>query len=265
MSDAPLPPEEAERGDEPANSQQDSLEQPSESQKSLQDAFKEFLDKKRKKRQLYRQRASSAHRTQEARDALRKRFLEIAHSYIGTPYSRKEHPEGSALRNAPYELDCCGLIRRVLYDMQYDLGFKPLPYNQSYQFDTLPDRYESHEQLKPGDLIFYAGEYFDPKKRRQKHDMVHVEIYLGGEGTPERCLGSRFRKGVVSIFDSYRFPSTSWKLTKIYYVSIEPWLDGLCVSSCPQHNWEGDTSRINKYSVFEVLDKADLAPEAGED
>jgi len=37
------------------------------------------------------------------------------------------------------------------------------------------------EEMKPGDLIFYSGIYFNEKSRSQKHDMVHVEVFTGGE------------------------------------------------------------------------------------
>jgi hypothetical protein len=47
------------------------------------------------------------------------------------------------------------------------------------------------EELKPGDLIFYSGIYYNPKMRKQKHDMVHVEIFTGGE-TGEQSIGARW-------------------------------------------------------------------------
>jgi len=37
------------------------------------------------------------------------------------------------------------------------------------------------EEMKPGDLVFYSGIYYNPNARQQKHHMVHVEIFLGGE------------------------------------------------------------------------------------
>ncbi|TNJ29799.1 hypothetical protein GMRT_11495 [Giardia muris] len=233
---------------------------------SLQESFLVFLEKKRAERAQMRARAKTNERTPEERQALRRQFVEKALSYCGTPYSRKEHPEGSELATWPIQLDCCGLVRQVLYDMEEQLGFRPLPYNQAYQFDTLPDRYESHTQLQPGDLIFYEGTYFDAKKRPQKHNMVHVEIYLGGDGSEESCVGSRFRKQTVSVFDSYRFTSTSWELKKIHYCSIEPWLNGVCVSACPLHQWEkGAGGRRIKGSIFDPLEEEDLCSDAGDE
>ena len=112
--------------------------------------------------------------------------------------------------NSPLFLDCCGLVRQVVFDLGDEFGFTLGPWNQAYQvcgfqtpllpphrcvltgvgmgcaarvlcqFDTLPIRKESHTELQPGDLIFYSGTYFNEKKKRQKHDMVHVEIFLGG-------------------------------------------------------------------------------------
>ena len=37
------------------------------------------------------------------------------------------------------------------------------------------------EEMQPGDLIFYSGIYFNTKCRQQKHNMVHVEVFTGGE------------------------------------------------------------------------------------
>lgn len=225
---------------------------------SLQDAFQVFLEKKRAERIKMAARAKPVQRNQAEKDRLRKLFVDKAMSYCGTPYSRKEHPEGSELATYPIQLDCCGLIRQTLMDLKGEFGFEPLPYNQAYQFDTLPIRHDTHDSIREGDLIFYEGVYFDSKKRPQKHNMVHVEIYLGGEGTPERCLGSRFRKQVVSVFDSYRFTSTVWELKKLYFCSIDTWLDGICKSVCPLHQWERATAEFTKGSIFEPLGEEDL-------
>lgn len=47
------------------------------------------------------------------------------------------------------------------------------------------------EDAKPGDLIFYTGVYYNTKLKAQKHDMVHVEVYTGGE-TGEQSIGARW-------------------------------------------------------------------------
>ena len=53
-------------------------------------------------------------------------------------------------------------------------------WNQAYQYDTLPIDLK-FEEMQPGDLIFYSGIYFNTKCRQQKHNMVHVEVFTGGE------------------------------------------------------------------------------------
>ena len=55
-------------------------------------------------------------------------------------------------------------------------------WNQAYQMDTLPIVLKQ-EELRPGDLIFYEGIYNNSTHRSkpQKHNNVHVEIFLGGE------------------------------------------------------------------------------------
>lgn len=48
--------------------------------------------------------------------------------------------------------------------------------------DTLPIVLQQ-EELRPGDLIFYEGIYNNSTHRSkpQKHNNVHVEIFLGGD------------------------------------------------------------------------------------
>lgn len=43
--------------------------------------------------------------------------------------------------------------------------------------------------MRPGDLIFYSAKYDNPKTII-KHDMVHIEVFLGGK-TGEKSIGSR--------------------------------------------------------------------------
>lgn len=111
--------------------------------------------------------------------------------------------------DSPLFLDCCGLVRQTILDLKDDFGFSLGPWNQAYQYDTLPNDI-SFEEMRPGDLIFYSGRYHDRKRRRHAHDMVHVEIFLGGESGCQ-TIAARRREGVVQIFDDYRFKST------IYY------------------------------------------------
>ena len=90
--------------------------------------------------------------------------------------------------------------------------------------------------MKPGDLIFYSATYYSPK-HIQKHDMVHIEVYLGGESV-ERSIGSRTCINEVSYHDSYKFVSTSYHSMKFHYRSIDTWLDGICKSFCHEHKWK---------------------------
>lgn len=204
---------------------------------SLQANFAKFLEDKKQQRRLIK-RATAAtggtagNRSQEFKDALREKFVNQALSYLGVPYSKKHHPQ-----DLPLYLDCCGLVRQVLKDLREDFGFVTGKWNQAYQFDTLPIRLESIYDLKPGDLIFYQGPYKSDRSKKQKHDMVHVEIFYPGE-SGEGTIGSRFAKSGVDIFPSYLFPSGLWELEKVYFCSIETWLNGECVSHCSEHPWK---------------------------
>nr|XP_033777080.1 inactive polyglycylase TTLL10 isoform X2 [Geotrypetes seraphini] len=165
---------------------------------------------------------------------LRRKFLQQAQSYIGVPYAKKYHEPGTPEHESTLFLDCCGLIRRVMKDLKSEFGFLIGPGNQAYQFDTLPETVASEEEMQPGDLIFISGTYFSSQRKRQLHDMVHVEIWLG-DGV--HSLGARWQKGKVQIFDSYKFVSTSYGDMKYHFKSIETWLQGTCVSHCPEHKW----------------------------
>eukprot|EP00743_Colponemidia_sp_Colp-15_P010963 GILK01012157.1.p1 GENE.GILK01012157.1~~GILK01012157.1.p1 ORF type:complete len:685 (-),score=132.26 GILK01012157.1:143-2197(-) len=169
---------------------------------------------------------------------LRNKFIENAKKYIGVPYHRRYHEPDSPTFKAPLFLDCCALVRQAIFDMKDELGFSLARWNQAYQVDTLPIKLEEHE-MKPGDLIFYEGIYYNKKARPQKHNMVHVEIYLGGE-SGQASLGARWQKGAVQIFDSYKFVSKSYYDIKFHYRSIDTWLHGVCESVCPMHPWRDD-------------------------
>lgn len=102
---------------------------------------------------------------------------------------------------------------------------------------------DSVKQLKPGDLIFYSGEYTSSRSKVQKHDMVHVEIFYGGN-TGEATIGARFSKGVVQIWPSYKFDSKLWKLHAYHFCSIDTWLEGECQSHCAEHEWKCSASSL---------------------
>lgn len=61
--------------------------------------------------------------------------------------------------------------------------------------------------------------------KKQKHDLTHVEIWLG-DGP--KTIGSRWHKGKVQVFDSYRFKATSYHSEKYIFKSIDTWLMGIC-------------------------------------
>ncbi|XP_053256745.1 inactive polyglycylase TTLL10 isoform X4 [Podarcis raffonei] len=178
---------------------------------------------------------------------LRMKFLERAKSYIGVPYAQKYHQAGTPEYNSPLFLDCCGFIRRVMWDLTEEFGFCMGLGNQAYQYDTLPITLPSEEYLKPGDLIFISGTYFDTQRKRQPHDIVHVEIWLG---YGERSLGARWKRGKSQVFDSYKFVSSTYGDMEYHFKSIETWLQGICVSHCPEHRWASAMELPSKRSIF---------------
>lgn len=224
---------------------------------SLQDNFKKFRDQKIRERQLMsqcrRDREGGSKRSQEFKDALREKFIEQAKKYLGVPYAERYKAEDAPV--APLYLDCCGLVRQCVQDLQEEFGFVIGRWNQAYQMDTLPIVYTDVTEMKSGDLIFYEGIYTNKagRSKPQKHNNVHVEIFLPGE-TGEGTIGSRFQRGNVSIFPSYKFKSTSWDLVKYHFRSLDTWLEGICISHCPEHPWNAESLALaaaaGKRSIF---------------
>lgn len=241
---------------------------PPNAQPNLQASFLKFRDQKIKEMQMMKmakQAALTNCRTPEFKDALRRKFVETAKKYLGVPYAlRYKNPEDPV---APLYLDCCALVRQAVQDLQDDFGFAIGRWNQCYQIDTLPIVLKQ-EELKPGDLIFYEGEYYSSRSKPQKHNMVHVEIFLGGE-TGEECIGSRYHRGKVSIFPSFQFTSTTWKLVKYHFRSIDTWLDGVCKSCCLEHSWQSDSlsylEAAGKRSIFSDASLEDVDAGGDED
>lgn len=123
---------------------------------SLQDAFAKFRERKIKEIKLQKQSSVQKDRTEEYKNNLRIKFVEQCKKYIGIPYAeRYKAPEDPI---APLYLDCCALVRKVVQDLQEDFGFVIGKWNQAYQMDTCPIEVP-FEELKPGDLIFYIGNY----------------------------------------------------------------------------------------------------------
>jgi hypothetical protein len=48
-------------------------------------------------------------------------------------------------------------------DLEEDFGFRIGSGNQNYMWDTLPIEVKRLEDVKPGDLVFISGIYFNPK------------------------------------------------------------------------------------------------------
>lgn len=141
---------------------------------SFQDAIRlqKDLDETTRKKKVRRSNPRRMNR-------LRLKFVEQAKKYLGVPYGKKYFQPGSKrqaevdpfhdrLSLAPeYEsklfLDCCGLIRRVMYDLAKDFGFVIGPWNQSYMHDTLPRTITHLSEVQPGDLVFISAIYHNPK------------------------------------------------------------------------------------------------------
>nr|XP_056721490.1 inactive polyglycylase TTLL10 [Euleptes europaea] len=97
------------------------------------------------------------------------------------------------------------------------------------------------------------------KRTRQPHDIVHVEIWMG-EG--ERSLGARWKAGKAQVFDSYKFVSKTYGNIEYHFKSIETWLQGVCISHCPEHKWASARPLPRRKSIFSPLNKqGELAEE----
>jgi len=192
-------------------------------------------------------------------------------SYLGTAYSAKRNPEFAAAEGSGGDvlyLDCCGLVRRCLLDLKEDFGFEVGPWNQSYLFDTLPQDLadepgsQSSSRLKPGDLIFWTAEYDDPSKPPQKHDLVHIEVYVGDGPSGEGTIGSRYEgPGVtspgVAAFESYRsFAGHLAHGHQLLFRSIDTWLDGICVSHCAMCSWGEPPKKVVRSKLFAPAEEA---------
>jgi len=109
---------------------------------SLQDSFGRFRKKKIEKhkyKNYLKEKANAERRDPAFKENLRKKFVETAKKYYGVPYKRKYHEEGTELYSSPLFLDCCALVRQVVYDLREEFGFQLGRWNQAYQFDTLPN------------------------------------------------------------------------------------------------------------------------------
>ena len=222
---------------------------------SLQNNFKNFRKHinqlREKKKESKKLKPVSFKDHPERIKELREKFVETARSLIGTPYGKKyliKHPE----YKEDFFLDCCGLVRQVIYLMSEDLGFTLAHWNQCYQYDMLPEEIP-FEKTQKGDLVFYSADYFPGQKRKRFiHDMVHVEILIG-DG--EKTIGSRKKDSTVLEFNSYKLKDNKRYRYKYHFKSIDTWLRGVLKSHCKEHKWEKNdidkiSTEISKYSVF---------------
>lgn len=108
---------------------------------SIQEAFKKFQKQKfyQLKLNKYLQNTKIDRSSLEFKAQLRQKFVQTAHKYIGVPYCQKYHNKGDPLFDAPLFLDCCALIRQSVFDLRQQFGYTLGKWNQSYQFDLLPD------------------------------------------------------------------------------------------------------------------------------
>lgn len=80
--------------------------------------------------------------------------------------------------------------------------------------------------MKPGDLIFYSAKLYDKNGKVHAHEMVHIEVFIGENGS-KNSIGARRKGGVVQPFDTFRFESKRFYNTKYYFKSLDTWLDGI--------------------------------------
>lgn len=204
---------------------------------SLQDRFLRFRKERQRERALTKL-CAKGKVPGAARDAegLRRNFVDACKSYLGVPYAKRCHEPDDPDIDSPLFLDCCGLVRRAVKDLQEDFGFLIGRWNQAYQFETLPEEL-TFEQMRPGDLVFVEGKYYAEKKMQQRHFIVHVEVFVGGE-TGEGTIGSRWSRSDpaagkvrgVQMHPSYRYTTQNYDLIKYHFRSLDTWLNGICKS-----------------------------------
>jgi len=217
---------------------------------SLQEAFQKFRKERQKAIRLSKQVNEEAIKWRadpKRMYNLRMKFVDQCKQYFGVPYAKKYQEPGTAECNSPLFLDCCGLVRKVLRDLKEDFGFEIGPWNQAYMFDTLPLDVQSTEDMQPGDLVFVSGIYHNPKSKKQRHNMVHVEVWAG-DG--EKTIGARWQRGKIQFHDSYKFNAKSYHSMQYHFKSIDTWLKGICKSHCSEHSWKRSKYQPGKKSIF---------------
>lgn len=239
-------------------------------EESLQERFLRFRKERQRERALTKRCAQAKVQGERDVETLRRKFVDACLSYLGVPYGKKFHEPDDPDYNAPLFLDCCGLVRRAVKDLQEDFGFAIGRSNQAYQFETLPQEL-TLEQMRPGDLIFVQGKYYSETKIQQRHFIVHVEVFLGGE-TGESTLGSRWSRSDASegkvrgvqIHPSFKYVSKNYETRKYHFRSLDTWLNGICKSQTYSDAIYPTISPGGKKSVFDGSEEADEDAEADE-
>mmetsp|Transcript_80273 Transcript_80273/g.186416 ORF Transcript_80273/g.186416 Transcript_80273/m.186416 type:complete len:427 (+) Transcript_80273:36-1316(+) len=195
---------------------------------------------------LEEQDAVRARNRPAAMQALRQKFVRVALSYVGTPCKQIYHDPASPqylpqskLFAAPLFLDSVQFVQQVVGDLKGEFGFEleaSCRLNDLYR--ALPKKLEDEAQLEPGDLIFceasvpvheellYGGM---PRVQRQKRQLVHVEIFIGGKesvGSMPWCAHRRTGKqDGVQRFPNYHVDYFQEKeVLNQCFCSLRPWL-----------------------------------------
>lgn len=79
---------------------------------------------------------------------------------------------------------------------------------------------------------------------------------MGGE-TGEQTIAAREPRGVVEVFDTYKFESSNYHSIIYRFKSIDTWLKGIHRSFCNEHKWHEEINTNNKFSLFNTLEEAE--------
>lgn len=182
--------------------------------------------------------AASLRRQPTSREALRKKVVETAKKYVGTPFAKCYHDpsdsrylQGSDVHDSALFLDNKQFVIRVVEDLKVDFGFMlDLQVSVAHLYDLLSQHeLRDEKSLEPGDLIFY--EVYNRKTRRAR--IVHVEFYVGGRtntlsvgSVPWSASSRTGGKDGIQLFNDYNMDS--WEGEKVLGLrccSIRSWLE----------------------------------------
>ena len=98
---------------------------------NLQDSFQKFqqmkidqLKQQKKLRKAQQKRKQKERAKPENMWNLRMRFLHELKKYMGVPYAKRYFKPGEPEYESKIFLDCCGLVRRALWNLQFLFGFR---------------------------------------------------------------------------------------------------------------------------------------------